>query len=221
LACSKDLLDRHVGQIEDRAQHLAFVTLLLAFAGVQVDGAAQLLLALVRAEAGIVVQAEQPQRAADDRLHGPGHGPEHDDDGPHHRRHGQGQAVGIVDRVGLWQDLGENQHQDRHDDGGVSDPGLAEPADQQARGERRGHDVDQVVAQQDDADQAFLGGEETVHQLGTVVALLFQRVHPRPGGCGQRCLRAGEKGREQQQHQDGADRDEYLRFHLRILVRLL
>ena len=78
-----------------------------------------------------------------------------------------------------------------------------------------------VLKKQDYADQTFLSGEKPVDQLGAVVALPLQGVHARPGGRSQRRLRAGEEGREQQQHQDGADRNEYLDFHLRILVRLL
>ena len=67
----------------------------------------------------------------------------------------QRDAVGRVEGGGLRQHLGEHHDQDRHHDGGVDDADIAEPGEQHAGRERRGGDVDGVVAEQQRADQAL------------------------------------------------------------------
>jgi hypothetical protein len=51
-----------------------------------------------------------------------------------------------------------------------------------------GQDVDDVVADQDAADQAFLAGMQRVDRTGLPVAVAGQLVHPWPRGAGQRRL---------------------------------
>ena len=54
--------------------------------------------------------------------------------------------------------LREDHDQRGHRDGRIGDPGVAEQGDHHAGGQRRGENVDDVVADQDAADQPLLPG---------------------------------------------------------------
>jgi hypothetical protein len=218
LAVRDDIGDLDIGQIQNGAQHGALVPFLLAGAGVQVDDPAQFLLGMLGAQRRTDIDSEEAQRRTHDDVYGMGDREQDNDHGAHDRGHREGHAVRMVNGVGLGQHLGEDQDQQGHAQGGVGDAGVAEEPDQEAGGERRGHDVDQVVAQKNRPDQPVPLGPEFLDQGGAVVSLLFQGVHARQGCGGQRCLRAGEKRRNHEQHQYGADRNHYLHFHCRNLL---
>ena len=213
LAVRDDFRDFHIRQVEDRAQHGPLVAHLLALAGVQVDGAAQLLLRMLGAQGRRHLDAEQLEGGAHQHVHGVGDRKQQEDDHPQDRRHLQRQAIRVVDRVGLRQDLGENQDQECHDDHRIDDARVAEQADQHAGGERRGHDVDQVVAQQDRTDQPLLPTPQRVDQVRPAVALAGQRVHSRDRCRGQRGLRPRKERGQHEQRQDGGDGNQDFHFH--------
>jgi hypothetical protein len=83
LAVDHDLLDLHLGEVQDRSQHLARVAFLLAFAGVQFDRAAQFLLALARRQGGGQTHPEERQGEAHHRLHGQRDRPQQPDHDAH------------------------------------------------------------------------------------------------------------------------------------------
>ena len=137
---------------------------------------------------------------------------QHDHDA-HDRGHEQGHAVGERQRIGLGQHRREDDDEQRHDAGCISDAGRADQHHGQARCQRRGQDVDQRVAEQHGADQLLGLLQQPVDEAGTRVAFLLQRVHARPRRRGQRRLAAVEKGRQNQQHDDGRQGDADLEFH--------
>src|SRR5690606_12265216 len=81
----------------------------------------------------------------------------------------------------------------------------AENGDEHAGRQRRGEDIDQIVAQEKGADQAFLAGGEALDHHGAAVATAGQLVDARARSGGQRGFRAGKEGAEQQQDDDGCD----------------
>ena len=64
--------------------------------------------------------------------------------------------------IGLRQDLGEHDHQHGHHQRRVDHADVAEPDQQDAGGERRGGDVDDIVAEQQRADQPLAHGHQAV-----------------------------------------------------------
>src|SRR3546814_18187011 len=70
-----------------------------------------------------------------------------------------------------------NQH--GHGDGGIDDAGAAEQGDQQVGRQRRGQDVDQVVAQQDGAEQQVTAFQQAPHTSGALLALALEMVDVR------------------------------------------
>ena len=210
-----DVGDRQLAQVEHAAQHVAVELHHAAFLVVQLDGAAQISsCADSTSTSSLTIDAEQPQGVAHQELHGGGHRREH--------RHDRALTIGatasamrsaIDDGVGLGQHLGEHHHQHRHHHGGIGDAGIAEEIEQQAGRQRRGGDIGEVVAEQDRADQPLAGEQQAVDDAGAVVAILFQGVHAGARRRGQRRLRAGEEGRDDQQAEDGAKRNAQAQRH--------
>ena len=119
------------------------------------------------------------------------------------RRDGARHPVGIADRQRLGQHLAEDQHEQGHRQRGVDDAGLAEQVEEQAGGQRRGEDVDQVVAEQQGADQALALLDQPADDAGAAVAGFLQLQHARPRGGGERGLGAGEESRQHDQKGNG------------------
>ena len=102
-----------VAEIEDAAEHVAVDLHHAAFLVMQLDGAADLLMR--REHVGI---ARRPRRRtteglAHENCMAARYRREDSNDDPNERRHGQGHAVGVDDGVGLGQDLGEHDDQQR------------------------------------------------------------------------------------------------------------
>ena len=128
-------------------------------------------------------------------------------------RHRQRDAVGRVERRGLRQDFGEHDDQDGHHHGGVDHAGIAEPGQQHAGRQRRGGDIDRVVAEQQRAEQPLALLEQAVDDAGALVAVLFQPRHAGARRRGQRRLAAGEESRQQQAEQHNDEREPVVRGH--------
>ena len=202
-----DVRHGQLAQIEHAAQHVAGELHHAAFLMMQLDGAPDLLMR--REHFGVVADrdAEQAQGVPDDPLHGGGYRRQHRHDETHGGRDGERHAVGVQDRVGLGQHLGEQHHDHRHDDGRVDHALFAKQGQEQAGGERGRGDVGERVAEQDGADEALAYGEQVVHHARAAAASLLERMHLGGGGCGQGCLGAGEEGRGEQETQDCAKRN--------------
>ena len=208
-----DLAHRDVREVEDTAEHAPLVADVLVVAAVHFDGAAQLLLMGLDLGRGCRPIADGPERAAHDPLDRPrrrAEDPDHHRDG---RRHRRGNPVRMVERVGLRGDFGEDQDHQGHRHRGVGNPGLPEQSDEQARGERGGKDVDQVVAEQEGGDQPLLIGAQPPHGGGALVAAPRTVVHPAATDRDQRGLRAGEERRQDDQGQYGGKCDPGFHAH--------
>ena len=164
--------------------------------------------------------AEQRQNAPDDELHGTHDGRQH----THHRAEEIGgrqrKTIRACDGERLGQHFREDEDQDRHRDG-RDDHGMgAERVMQQRCGERRDENVDEGVAEQDRADQAFAVGEERVDVAGAARTFLLELMHEAARNGGQRRFGAGEKSRHQQEQKnasagegDVTDHDPCLTMH--------
>ena len=60
--------------------------------------------------------------------------------------------------------------------------GIAEQIDEHAGRQRGGQNVDDVIADQDAADQTLLALAQAVDQFGAPIAVMFELVHARPRG---------------------------------------
>ena len=202
-----DFADLHLAKVKNAVQHCPFLLnvffIVLVFAGVKLDRPAKLLGGGTENFLGVIFDTEHLEDGADDEIDDRRDWCQHIDQDVDRRGDVPGCLVGVPEGVGLGQNFGENQDQRRHGDGRIGDPGIAEQRDQHARRQGRGHDVDQVVAEQNGADQPFLVFVKTVDDPGAVVAVLLQLMHQRPGGGRQRGFRAGKEGR--QDEQDGND----------------
>src|SRR5262249_51721131 len=148
-------------------------------------------------------RAAAAQDMAHHVLHEPDDRAQRPDDAAHGGGDQQRQLVGVVDGIGLGQDLAEDDDQHGHDDGGVDHPTVAEQHDEGAGRQRGGQDVDQVVAEQHGADDLLHMATQAIHHAGLLVALALQRMHARPRGGGERGLGGGEEGGAADQQQDG------------------
>ncbi len=163
LAVLHDLADLDVVEVEDRAQHGALVLDGALPAAMQLDRAAQRLGQCLLVLGGRA-HARDAQQHLHDPLHRLGRRRQHGDHHAQRRGEGERGAVRPGDGVGLGQHLAQDQHENGHDGGGVNDARLAERLDQHAGGQRRGQDVDQVVAEQHRADHPLLAGVQPVDQ---------------------------------------------------------
>ena len=95
--------------------------------------------------------------------------------------------------IGLGKNLAKDQDEKGHRDGRVDDASLARKGDQQTGSKRRGKNVDQVVAEQDGADQSILLLTQRIHQTRATAAIYLHLVHSRTRDRSQRSLRARKK----------------------------
>ena len=75
-------------------------------------------------------------------------------------------------------DLAENEHDDRHGDGGNGGTVVAECFDKQNGGERRRTDVDDVVSHQNGGDELVVIIHELIGELCALVAVIGQVFEP-------------------------------------------
>ena len=204
-AMDHDVEHLQAPEIEHAAEHRRIALGDGAADGLQLDGAADLLVR--RQDVGRVVALGgcQPQDQADDELDRRGQRTEERDDDPHDRRHEQRHAVGESQRVGLGQHRREDDDEQRHDRRRVDDAGGANHHDGDAGGERGRQDVDEGVAEQHGADHFGGLAQQPIDEAGLRIALLLQRVHARARGRGERRLAGVEERRQHEQHDDGEE----------------
>lgn len=191
-AVHHDVVDGQLAQVEHAAEHVAVVLHHAAFLVVQGDGAAQFVMG--GKHRSFHIGAEHAQRAAHHELHRTHDRREylhHQQEGP---GDGQREPVGVGQGVGLGHDLGEDKHQDRHDQGRPEHGIAAQQVLEQLSGDHGGGDVDEIVAEQDRAEQAFAVADQAVHHGGAGMLVPFHLQHARPGCGGQRGLGAGKEG---------------------------
>ena len=97
--------------------------------------------------------------------------------------------------------------------GRVDHADVAEPGQQHAGRERRGGDVDGIVAEQQRADHPLARVEQPIDDRGAAVALLLQPMHAGARRRGQRRLAAGKKRRQQQADEDHDEREPVVGGH--------
>ena len=195
-ALHHDVLDPDLLQVEDAEQH-APVPLRQQAAGFA-HRAAQLL-----AGQGVAAllrrHAAQPQQAVGEAVDQP------------HQRPGQRQQRAVDDRgrqrhpLGVQRAQGLRRHLREHQEGDGQQPGrhrhaqLLEMDVAQVSRQLRDQDVDQVVAEQDQPDQAVRPLQQRAGAARAVVALLGQVPEPVAVERHQRRLRAGEERRQHEQ----------------------
>ncbi len=204
VARDHDVVDRHFLQVENVQQH-ALVARRDHRAGLADDGA-QLLGTERVLRALVGVDAEQLQQPVGDLVDAPHRGIKHVHQRVQHVGRGEGDALGVQRGQRLRRHLADDQHQDRHCAGGDRDSRIAPYPQRDHGADRRGEDVDEVVADQDQPDQAVRTLEQPRGETGAAV-VLAQMLQPvaverhHPGfGTGEECRhqKAGNENAEQQ-----------------------
>ena len=182
-------MDHHVGkfqlvQVEQTANAVAILLHYRALAVQNLDGSAQLLMGGKHGFAALQIDPEdgqeQPYNAVGERRQEA----EHHHHDAREGRHGERELLRLRKRPGLGQDFREDHQKHGHDDGGVDHAGIAEELQEQAGGERRGKDVDQIVADQQCADKPVATLDQAVDKTGARVAIGLHRVQPGPRDSG-------------------------------------
>ena len=196
-------MDHHVGdgellKIEQAAEHVAIRLDHAAFAMQQVDRAAQFLVAGEDVLGRVQTKSEQPQEPAHDRLDCERDRTEQACERPNRLGYDQREAIRTIDRNRLRHDLGKYDDDCSHQKRRIGDTRIAEPAQEQAgRNGRRGN-IDEIVAEQNRANQALAHLHEAVDEGSAMVPAVFERRHPRARGGRQRRLTARKEKREKQ-----------------------
>jgi hypothetical protein len=138
------------------------------------------------------------------------------DQNPRDWGHGARHLLGIADRVGLRQHLGEDHHQRGHDQGGVGDTGLAGELDQNVRGQRSRQDVEQVVAEQQRPEQPLLLLQQAFDHRSPAIALAGEMVDPGARGAGHRRLSPRGHGRATEENNDGQGQVQHVASRVRV-----
>ena len=153
-----DVVHGDVFKVEDRQQHRLVAT--RNHGAGFVDHGAQLISGQMVTVAGQALDANQAQQAVGDRIDQPYQRVEHLEQ--RLQRHGcrVGDTLGLDGRIGLGADLGEYQDHDGQDQRGNGRAGdLAEKVNGQHRGQGRRQVIDQIIADQDHADQPVGPGQ--------------------------------------------------------------
>ena len=195
-----DVVDRDLFQVEDVQQHL-LMALRDHRAGL-VDHGSQLFATQCIA---LGILGEDPQQA----QHRVGHQVDQPDQRKQQAqqrcvdpRRGEGKAFRVQGSHGLGRNLGENQHHQGQQPRGNCDRAFAAKADRNDRCQRRCQDIHEVVAQQDQPDQAVGLVQQPACQLrpgmagvGEVAQSVAVERHQRGFGAGK------ERRQEQEEHQ--------------------
>ena len=112
-------------------------------------------------------------------------------------------------------DLAENEHDDRHGDGGNGGTVVAECFDKQNGGERRRTDVDDVVSHQNGGDELVVIIHELIGELCALVAVIGQVFEPDTAERRKRRFRGGEIGGQNDQNDQRYDQPCTVTVHLR------
>ena len=166
-----DVVDGDILQIEDRQQHRLVATWNHG-AGFMYHRA-QLVAGQVVGAAVDVADAQQPQQTVGNGIDQPHERVEQLEQRFEGHRRGVRDAFGLDGGEGLGRDLGEDQDHDGQRRRGDGRPGdIAEEVNGDDRGNRRREIVDEVVADEDDADEAVGATEQSQHALGRALAAI-------------------------------------------------
>ncbi len=166
-----DVIDGDVLEIENRQQHALVAT--RDHAAGFVDHGAQLVTGQAVGAAADIAHAEQAQQAIGDAIDQPDQRVEQLEQRFQHQRGRIGDALRIHGGHGLGRHFGKDQHHDgQHGgrDGRTRD--ITEVMDRDDGRQRGGQVVDEVVADQDDADQAVRTGKQAGNTLGAALTAL-------------------------------------------------
>jgi hypothetical protein len=161
-AMDHDIGHRQVAQIEQPAHHVAVQLFDAALAVQEVDGAADL---FVRREDRLLLanpHAEETQELAHQPFDRHQHWAEHADHQRHRPRRRQRHAIGRIEGDRLRQHFSEHHNEHRHQPGGIDYADVAEPHQEHAGRQRRGRNIDRVVAEQQRADQPLARRQQPV-----------------------------------------------------------
>ncbi len=170
------IIDRDLLQIENVQQHAAVARrnqrTRLGDDGAQFLGGHMLFFG------GPRVDPEQAQQAIGHTVHQPHHGIHGLHQGQQNDAGREGDAFRIERCYGLGRDFGEHQYHQGQADGGDGDAGVAPQAYGDDRGDSRGKDVDQVVADQDQADQAIRSFQQFAGTARAAMPLFPEVLQP-------------------------------------------
>ncbi len=220
LARRHQRLHGHLVQHQAVVQHLLAGLIQHARFGADIDHRRQLMLCQRRIR--LLRHAQQSLQPGNDQHQQRYQRPQQALDRLHRRGHAPGDRLGMGHRDGLRQDLGQHEHDGGHRHGRIEDAGLAEFGHEQGRGQSRGGDVDEVVAQQDRRKHALGILEQLLGASGAAIPAFARQPQAGSAGPGQCGFGAGEKGREQQQKEqqaDGQRQGQTHGFHARAGIR--
>ena len=187
------VVDGHVLQLQDAQEHL------VTTAGQQRAGFTDQGAQFVDGQVVIIdilrVYAAQAQQAIGDEVDQPDHGPDDLLQRVIDVGRGQRHALGMQGRERLRCQFRENQDHQREQDGAGCDPQRAAELQRDVADQLGGGDIDDVIAQQDHADQAIRSFEELVCQLGAAMAVSGPMAEAVPIDAHQRSFGPGEKSR--------------------------
>ena len=167
-------------QVEDAADPVAVVFHERPFPVQHLHRAAHLLARGQQELAARQADAGQTKQTAHKPVHAARQRPEHKNEQADGTRYRERKPVGIGDRPGFRQHLGEDDQEHRHDQRGVGDARLAEQRQEHRSGERRRQDVDQVVSDEQRADQPVAPGDQPGDHAGAAVSGNLERKHAGP-----------------------------------------
>ena len=164
-----DVVHAHLFQIQHRQEHVLITSGDLR-AGFVHDGA-KLLFAERAADGDVGFDSHHPHQDARHHVQQP--------DQRHHqdlqRCQQEAARIGDLFRVkrgdGFWQHFGKHQHHECQHAGGNCDPGVAVQAHPDDGAERRGQNIDEVVADEHQANQAIRLAEQFFNATGGAVTL--------------------------------------------------
>ena len=151
-------------KVKNAAQHVAVLGDDAPFLVVKVNGAAQLIMGGQDVVYIGHVGAENAENVFHNILNSDHNGAEHRHEHPHDGGNGKRYPVGIGDCIGLGHDLSEDEHKDGHCRRRNDGAAVTECLDEDCRGDSRGRDVGDIVAEQDCADEPLAGFGQAQHE---------------------------------------------------------
>ncbi len=189
-----DVVDGDLFQVQDVHQH-ALVPFGNEHAGFVHQRAELLGLQRVVGSAHAAL-TKQPQHRVRQRVGHQHQRIQHFQHGHVNKRCREGDPLGVPCRQRLWRDLGENQHHQHQQRSGNCNAGFAVQPQGDHRRQRRGRQVDRIVAEQDQPDETVRALEQARRKDGTAVPGLCQVAQAVAVQRHQRGFRTREEARE-------------------------
>ena len=202
-ARNHDVIDRDALEIEDAHQHLLVAardhrTRFSNDRAQFLAGQGCLLRNLVAAD------ADQHQHAVGHAIDQPDGGIQQQIQGTIDVDRAQRHALRMQRTIGLRPDLAEDQHHESQHAGTHRDPFLAPGVEHQQRDERGREVVGEIVAEQDQADQAIRPLQQALGQHGATMSLTSQRAQPIAIDAHQRRFGSREERRQREAQREQA-----------------